>query len=51
MRMKPVIRIAHKAGRGTYGPRRSSCQAHVTSALTGRSTRVIFALLRSLYAG
>jgi len=34
--MKPLIRIAHKAGRGTYGPRRIQTELQSIGTLLGR---------------
>ena len=34
--MKPLIRIAHKAGRGTYGPRRIQTELQATGTVVGR---------------
>jgi len=34
--MKPLIRIAHKAGRGTYGPRRIQTELQSTGTFIGR---------------
>ena len=35
-KMKPLIRIAHKAGRGTYGPRRIQTELQLTGTFLGR---------------
>jgi putative transposase len=35
-KMKPLIRIAHKAGRGTYGPRRIQTELQSTGTCLGR---------------
>jgi putative transposase len=35
-KMKPLIRIAHKAGRGTYGPRRIQTELQATGTFLGR---------------
>jgi len=35
-KMKPLIRIAHKAGRGTYGPRRIQTELESTGTFIGR---------------
>ena len=35
-KMKPLIRIAHKAGRGTYGPRRIQTELQSTGTFIGR---------------
>lgn len=35
-KMKPLIRIAHKAGRGTYGPRRIQTELEATGTCLGR---------------
>jgi putative transposase len=35
-KMKPLIRIAHKAGRGTYGPRRIQTELQSTGTFLGR---------------